>query len=270
MPPMTACYGLFLNQKGKVLADAWVLRRGENDFALVSFSSMAEKLRERLEAYLVADEVTISDVTPTMARVSIWGDRAAEAMKGLAGAVPEPGKWVEEEGAWIFGGRRSAGPNFEAIMPTERLETLRTQWRALGVIEADEAQAERERISSGIPAVPADIGLNDLPNEGGLDTVAISYTKGCYLGQEVMARLKNLGQIRRALHVVRGPGVVPAGGTPLFQGETKVGEIRSAAREGEGFVALAMLSLVNFKPGLELGIGVGMANITVVRNIAGT
>ena len=75
----------------------------------------------------------------------------------------------------------------------------------------------------------------------GSTTVAISYTKGCYLGQEVMARLKNLGHVRRRLHIVRGEGEPPAAGAQLFQNERKVGEVRSTARDGRGFVAIAML-----------------------------
>ncbi|HEX7632355.1 MAG TPA: folate-binding protein, partial [Lacunisphaera sp.] len=96
------------------------------------------------------------------------------------------------------------------------------------------------------------IGSGDLPNEAGLESVAISYTKGCYLGQEVMARLKNLGQVRRRLHVVHGRGTPPRPRTALYQGDKKVGEIRSIAPRGDDFVALAMLSLVNFKAGVGL------------------
>jgi folate-binding Fe-S cluster repair protein YgfZ len=93
-----------------------------------------------------------------------------------------------------------------------------------------------------------------LPAEGGLDEIAISYTKGCYLGQEVMARLKNLGQVRRQLHLVRGKGVPPPPGTALHQGERKVGELRSAAADGDGFLAMAMLSLVNLDENAVLSV----------------
>jgi hypothetical protein len=113
---------------------------------------------------------------------------------------------------------------------------------------------ERIRILAGIPAVPRDLGSGDLPNEGGLEETAISYTKGCYLGQEVMARLKNLGQVRRRLHVVRGSGALPRSQEPLFQGQKKVGEFRSVAGDEQGFVALAMLSLVQLDPASALSL----------------
>jgi folate-binding Fe-S cluster repair protein YgfZ len=103
-----------------------------------------------------------------------------------------------------------------------------------------------------------------LPNEAGLEKESNTFTKGCYLGQEVMARLKNLGQVRRQLQRVRGKGAVPKVGTPLFQHEKKVGEIRSAVPSGDGFVALAMLTRLGldektgftFEPGAGPGVDV--------------
>jgi folate-binding Fe-S cluster repair protein YgfZ len=106
-----------------------------------------------------------------------------------------------------------------------------------------------------------------LPNEGGLEHDATSYTKGCYLGQEVMARLKSMGQVRRRLMRVEGPGAVPAElPVPFFVGGKKVGELRSAVRVGDGFVGLAMISLLGMtgRPLLSFS-PEGVANI-VVKN----
>jgi hypothetical protein len=103
---------------------------------------------------------------------------------------------------------------------------------------------ERLRIEAGVPAVPRDIGPEDLPNEGELEVDAISYTKGCYLGQEVMARLKSMGQVRRKLVRVTGTGSISLGlPAALFADGKKVGELRSAVPTGEGFFGLAMISL---------------------------
>jgi folate-binding protein YgfZ len=134
---------------------------------------------------------------------------------------------------------------------------------------ANLAAAELARLRDAIPAMPGDIGPRDLPNEGGLEEIAISYTKGCYLGQEVMARLKNLGQVRRRLHLVRGAGVAPVPpGTALYQGERKVGETRSVAAEGDGFVAMAMLSLVNLDPEAALALSPeGRADIRILQRV---
>ncbi len=263
-PPGAASYGLWLNQKGRVLADSFVLRRAEREFLVVSFSSPADALRQRLESYLIADEVEIADTTAQWARVSVWGHGVADRI----GAAPLAGGFLADERGIVFAGRTSRAPSFELLVPRAAGDWWRTKLAQAGLREADEATAARERILSGIPAVPTDIGPNDLPAEGGLDETAISFTKGCYLGQEVMARLKNLGQVRRRLHVFRGPGLTPATLTALYQGHKKIGETRSAASDGDGFVAMAMLSLGNFSAAEKLSLSAdGAADIEVVQRV---
>ena len=117
----------------------------------------------------------------------------------------------------------------------------------------------------GIPAVPADVGPGDLPNEGGLDVGAVSYTQGCYLGQEVMARLKSMGQVRRRLLRVAGEASeVPPLPAQLFTGERKIGELRSAVPDGAGgFVGLAMLSLLHLP--LDGGLALAPGGTAVVQ-----
>ena len=100
-----------------------------------------------------------------------------------------------------------------------------------------------------------------MPNEGGLEADAISYTKGCYLGQEVMARLKSMGQVRRRLLRVRGRGEISGQlPLPLFVGARQVGELRSAVPDGAGeFIGLAMLSLLHLGTGGALATAPGAA-----------
>ena len=261
-------YGLFLNPKGKVLADGYALRLSGDEFWLLSLSLAAPLLRERLEACLVADEVSIEDETDAWARISLWGDQADDAVTKLTDATPGPGVWIEKRGIRVFRGRGIATDYFELLVPRAEAPAIGAALSALGAGKADADAAERERILRGVPLIPADIGLNDLPNEGGLDEVAISYTKGCYLGQEVMARLKNLGQVRRRLHLVHGRGKSPGTGALLFQKDKKVGEVRTVARDGNGFVAMAMLSLVSLREPHDLSLlPDGPANISVMRPV---
>jgi len=253
----TSTYGLWLNQKGKVVADSWVLREAESEFLLVSIESTAESIRSRLEAYVVADEVAVADESDNFSGLAVGGAEAIAKVRAVIGALPEAGRFVAAGGAHIFRGRRSRAESLELIGPAAGLGEWSRALRQTGVGEIAPAAAERGRIAAGIPAIPRDLGPADLPNEGGLDEGAISYTKGCYLGQEVMARLKNLGQVRRRLRILRGSGAAPAPKAPLFQGATQVGEIRSAATGDEGYVALAMLSLVNLDPQAGLALAAG-------------
>jgi folate-binding protein YgfZ len=240
----TGAYGLWLNVKGKVVADGFVLRgAAENEFLLVSYFSPAVVLRERLESHVIADDVSIADETEHWHGVSIVGD---------------PGTAVAAKASVLdirpFAGRRIRGPNTEWVFPSTARDMVIRLTTSLGMRAMTPDEVERRRIAAAIPAVPADIGPGDLPNEGGLEVDAISYTKGCYLGQEVMARLKSMGQVRRRLLRVEGKSDKPALPAPLFLGAKQVGELRSAVGTEAGFIGLAMVSLLHVTAGSELAL----------------
>lgn len=247
-------YGLWLTQKGKVLGDSHILKLAENDYLVFAGSLTSEALRQRLEDYLIADEVTLEDESAQWCSFSLGGAAVEDAVLRLAGGEVAPASARQVEGAWLARAWGRERGWWCLWMRRDARERWLSRLAEAGAVAVGEAEVARARILAGIPAVPVDIGPDDLPNEGGLDETAISYTKGCYLGQEVMARLKNLGQVRRRLHVVRGAGQLPASRTALVQGERRVGEVRSvAAAGGDGeFVAFAMLSLVNFDPAAPL------------------
>lgn len=240
-------YGLWLNQKGKVLADSFVLREAADSVWIISFSSLAAVIRERLEAYVIADDVSIADVTAAWSGVVVGGEDGEAWLAREAGGVPAAGEFYKAAGGgWVFRGRRGV----------ESFEWVRPAGAAVpgGLADVAEEALERMRITAGIPRVPQDIGAGDLPNEGGLEVPGISYTKGCYLGQEVMARLKAMGTVRRRLVRVRGAGLgVPATPCALLQGERRAGELRSAVADGAGgFVGLAMVTKLGLDPAAKL------------------
>jgi hypothetical protein len=220
-----------LNQKGRVLADGFVLRAGKPDaFWVGSYFSPAITVRERLESHLIADEVQIEDQTDRWHGLTMFGSMAPADIDGIEGIS--------------FQGRRGSVPSREWLMTREPIQP---QGRLL-----TEAEMEERRITAGIPAVPLDIGSGDLPQEGGLEKVAVSFNKGCYLGQEVMARLQSMGTPRRRLFRVAGAGTIPPVGTPLQQEGRTIGETRGAVATKNGFIGLAMLQLAHLKPGQPL------------------
>jgi len=247
-----AAYGLWLDQKGKVLADSHVLKLGDNHYMVVCFSMTAAPLLKRLEAYLIADEVELQDETAKWTGILLWGEGAGQLQPPADGlALPS---------------RRAGLAGVQWLLPVERSAAAGLEKTT--AIMSNRLAVELARLRAGVPVIPLDIGSRDLPNEGGLEEVAVSYTKGCYLGQEVMARLKNLGQVRRRLHLVQGPGFPPKPGSALYQGERQVGETRSAAADGKDFLGLAMLSLVNLDPetGLSLTPGTG-SSLKILRRV---
>jgi folate-binding protein YgfZ len=237
-----AVYGLWLTVKGKVVADSFVVRSHvAGEFWVGSYASPASEIQARLESHIIADDVTVEDLTPSWAAVSVFG-------------APVAGSTDIGEDRVVFPGRRSAVSNEEWVFPATAAEQVRA--KLAGARELTAAEVERGRIEAGIPSVPCDIGPADLPNEGGLDATAISYTKGCYLGQEVMARLKSMGQVRRRLLRVASAETLPAvRPAALFLGGRRVGELRSAvALPAGGFTGLAMLSLAPLGAGASLAL----------------
>jgi len=246
--PDGAVYGLWLTLKGKVLADSFVIR-GEtaNEHWIGSYFSSAAVIRERLGSHVIADDVIIEDTTAEFSAISVIGggdDSWTEA--------PPTGKY------FVFPGRRTSGRNVECVYRDAEGEPAEVK-RVLATAQLlTEDEVTRLRISAGIPAIGMDFGPDDLPNEAGLEAGAISYTKGCYLGQEVMARLKSMGRVRRGLLRVRGSGSrVPPVPAPVFSGARQVGEIRSAVTDGAGgWIGLAMLSLIHLGAGERLALDV--------------
>jgi folate-binding protein YgfZ len=228
-------YTLALDRKGHVQADSFVARESPDVYWIFSERTPADALRTRLEAFIIADDVAIEDRTPEWAAVTVLG-----APEQRAGASVPAGVrlWRGDTSAWT-----------SWVFPVATAAAVHALWPAAQ--EVTEAEMEQRRIRAGVPAVPCDLGPGELPQEGGLEAVAISYSKGCYLGQEVMARLKSMGQVRRRLTRVRGETLPPAA-TPLYQGERRVGEMRTAAADGDGFVGFALLTTLALQHDLPL------------------
>lgn len=284
--PGGAVYGLWLTLKGKVLADSFVVRgagerapatsdagskAGEDIYWVGSYHSPAAVIRERLEAFVIADDVVIDDATAEWEGFTVWSGEAQRRGAQQAGV------------GFVFPSRRSAptvqNPNaratagantaWEWVFPTAQRERAYVLLSDLDLPPLGVTEVEQRRIAAAAPAVPADLGPADLPNEAGLEATAISFTKGCYLGQEVMARLKSMGQVRRRLLRVHGTGPAPTAlPAALFAGDRKLGELRSLAPDpaggpGDGnhgdFIGLAMLSLLNLPPDAALALAPGAA-----------
>ena len=249
-----ATYGLWLNQKGKVAADSVLLRIAENEFLAFSNHSLASVIQQRLQDYLVADEVNLSDETISYDRLIISGAGCGALIKDFVKSELRVGQFIQWGDLFVVPGGQLPFENYTIIGPQKSLASWCDQWVARGWVEGSELALDWARIAAGVPAIPDDLGPTDLPQEGGLEVGVIAYNKGCYLGQEVMARLKNLGQVRRRLHVVRGRGAPPERLAVLYQGGKKIGELRSIAQHQEGFVALAMLALINLNARAGLGL----------------
>jgi len=209
---------LWLNRKGRVLAHTVVAKEADGSFLLLCPHLAAEALIAVVTANVIADDVVATDETSQWQRYVAWG-----AAPALADAK-------------LFPTRRFGVAAWDVLTPEGSA--------APGEL-ASFTELESARIAAGVPSVPADCGAYEFPQECGLDAW-VSYTKGCYLGQEVMARIQSMGSLRRILRRVEGPVFV---GLELKTPEGKVaGLVRSAA----GDVGLALVS-VDLAEGMVLG-----------------
>jgi folate-binding protein YgfZ len=272
LEPGRAAYGLWLDHKGKVGGDSFILRAGSaaEGFWVGSVETPAAALRERLEKYIVADDVSVEDETERWRLGLVLVEAPAGDPMNLAhGGGPA----LASVGGRVFAGRPpalggSAVQEWVWLCPTAGIEAASRAGMATGK-PMGEAEWECARILAGIVAVPRELGPGELPHEGGLADTAVSTTKGCYVGQEIMSRLKTRGRLRRHLQRIRGHGAPPAVGSPIFAGEKRVGEFRSVARgagievgamaAGPGdFVGVALLP-ADLPAGLPLGLAPGAA-----------
>ncbi len=222
-------YGFWLTRTGKVQGDAWVVAGAEGDFVVLSRSMPAAELMARFEHHIIADEVYLEDVTAGW-EASWW------AGEGVVAALDaERAKWSGGEG-WIL-------PELPGLPGGSAYRIARAKPAGGEAEQVDAMELERRRIGVGLGQVPADVGADDLPQEGGLALSGVSFNKGCYLGQEVMARVQTTGRVRRRLVKVRGEGTAPTESVePLFVGDREVGTLRSRVGLPDGaWIGLAMV-----------------------------
>ena len=219
LKPGDCCHTFFLNAQGRILADAWVVCQAE--WLLLDTEPEArDVLLAHLDKFIIADDVTLEDVTSQLTAIAVEGP--------LAEAWPDA---FPISAVGLHGWRAY----------TDDAEGL---WTSLEQFpEADAEALELVRLENGHPLCGVDILDTHLVQETG-QMESVSFTKGCYLGQEIVERVRSRGAVHRHLRALRVAGqTVPAAMSELRVGEAKVGFVTSAAyseRLGE-VVALGMV-----------------------------
>ena len=236
-------YGLWLNHKGKVHGDSFILRVGEEEFRLMSYATPAQVIGDKLNAFIVADDVELEQETEHVAAISFLFDGDMEWSEAFAREGDSGGKIGGVDGdVFTFPGRRHHGEGFDAVGKLASIRGLlgMLERGKFGPYQLKEEDLVAVRILHRIPAIPKDIGSGELPQEGGLEDSAVSFTKGCYLGQEVMSRLHSMGQVRRHLVRVKADRELPYGAT-VRSGPKKVGLVKTGIDFRDHYLALALI-----------------------------
>ncbi len=247
--PGQSAFALWLNPKGRILGESWVLKDQADGWWLWSAHTSGDVLRARLEDFIIADDVTVHPEETRWRQTTLAGPAAADWLQGALNGVPapEPGSWTPLGPGLLFAGRRGLSQTWEWLCPEAAISTAPTPPETLGALTNEDLRTAR--IAAGVPAIPEEFGPQDLPQEAGLEAVAISFNKGCYLGQEVMARLHAMGQVRRRLIRIAGAGAAPAAGVEIRQNGKRAGESRAIAGFAEGsWMGLAIVNLLGLDP----------------------
>jgi folate-binding protein YgfZ len=222
-------YAFFLTDKGRILADANVFRIGD-DYLLDTEPGTAAVVHHHLDKYIIADDANAVDETADWFEVGIEGPDSPAAMDRLGLSTPLQPLSIMATG-WGYVARAAAsGPlGFRVWAGEEKRVELYDQLSASGMPQASDADLKAVRLENGIPRYGEDISERYLVQETQL-LQAVSFTKGCYLGQEIVERVRSQGKVHRVLTPIRVSGSIPPPpGSKLVVNEAAVGEITSAA-----------------------------------------
>lgn len=233
LPDNTGAWNLVLNAQGRIQGDLTVWREGD-ELELEVAADQLEKLLAHLDRFIIMDDVELVAHDPAAeTAIGLTGPQSREVMGRMGLPVPqEPmtGLRVEWNGLdlRIHHGYGTLADHFELWTPVAGLTLL---WRGLstaGAVPVGAESLDAFRVAEGIPVYAIDIAERDLPQETS-QTRALHFNKGCYLGQEIVERIRSRGNVHRHLRHLELDGPLPASGTELTLEGASVGQITSAA-----------------------------------------
>jgi folate-binding protein YgfZ len=262
LAPGDGAYGFVTTHQGRILSDLVVTAHADRLWLLLP-PGQDEAVGKHLRKYTLADRVEIRGLDD-MQPVSLIGPCAVEALGGAE--LPPPGDWrhvrsrvhgsevalqrsgrLGAEAYTLWVSASVAGPLMEALLENPLVRPV-----------GDEA-LEVLRVEAGLARFGSDFGPENFPQETGAEEAAVSYTKGCYLGQEVVARIHYRGGVQKGLRGLVFDGVTPAPGAPLLLDGREVGVATSVVESialGRP-IGLAILHRRGAEPGTRLEVGGG-------------
>jgi folate-binding protein YgfZ len=211
----SGAWGLALTKQGKIVSDLAIVASADALYVATAPGTAAE-LAQTFDRMLVMEDAELSDRSTELVWVRLHGPRAAELARATA----------ERQGAIDWTGLGGAA----VVLPQDDLDALLASLRSAGAVIGTQDDWERLRIERGVPRFGTDFANTDNPHEASLDQRAVSWTKGCYLGQEVVCMQDMRGRVKRRVVplLLEGKGLPAIGASVTANGEA-VGEITSAA-----------------------------------------
>jgi folate-binding protein YgfZ len=278
LEPGQGRYGLQLDAQGHIVADFYSLRMDDHILLETDWARRGP-LRAVLEKHIIAEDAEVSDASERLASLSVEGPQAGRLLKAALSQGAIPGSelnhaWVRLHEAPVLVVRLSetGEEGFRLIFVVEYAQNIwealaaqqrHVQWKPVG-----HAALNILRTEAGIPWYGAELNEQTLPPEAGLEQRALSYTKGCYLGQEIVERIRSRGHVNRKLVGLRLSGdPLPAAGAKLLREGKEAGAITTAVHSPTlgADIALGYVRREHLELGTRLEVeGGGAAEITAL------
>jgi len=270
-------YSFILNAQGRIQGDLTIYNRGEYLLATTT-ALQVERIKEFLDRFIVMDDVEITEVSGELESLAVIGpnSRAVLAAAGLAVSALAPGQVANEEwsriGYSIARGLLATddAPGTDSYELWVAAGNSAPFWDALSRAGATPVGSEAidwHRILRGVPLCGVDLGERDLAQETN-QRHALHFTKGCYIGQEIVERVHSRGNVNRSFAGFRVDGPPPAIRSKIILGEKEVGEVTSSAAiplpGGKQCFALGMIRREGATPGTAVSIDGTTASVAAL------
>lgn len=282
IPALTAgrgCYAAWLTPQGRMITDLHVLESG--DMLLLDVPAPdAEQTAERLEQFHFTEDVQIASLAGSLRSVWLHGPTAPQILMKM---VPRKGSpYTEDFARWTtYQNARTeiaeapvviaridqlGVPGYVIYVDVQREAALTTSLVSAGAVPATPQTLEAARIEAGYPIFGIDMSTDTIPLEAAIEDRAISLTKGCYVGQEVIIRVlhRGHGRVARKLVGLHVEGAVPPHGAKIFAGDREIGFVTSAAHSPRfGAIALGYVHRDFIEPGTVVDVDAARSRAVV-------
>jgi aminomethyltransferase len=265
LTPGRGCYAFFLNAQGRILGDANVFCLSGH-FLLDTEPELATKLYDHIDRYIIADDVSLEDMTGGLATIGLEGPKAAAVIAAVGATIPEtPYAHAPWGDRMIARANTTGSGGFLLFVPAAEKDATIRALEAAGAVAAGPDETRTVRVENAVPRYGEDITEASLPQETRRDD-AINFNKGCYLGQEIVERIRSRGHVNRSVVrlEIEGHHPLPAGARILAEGN-ETGQITSAEFSPTlgNTVALAYVRAVDARPGTRLTVDGAVAVVSV-------
>jgi folate-binding protein YgfZ len=237
------CYTAYLTAQGRMIADMYVYELG--DVLLLTMDPAVKDLvLTKLDQFIFSEDVQLGDVTDSYSQITLLGPESPEQLATvLSGVSPEALRGLTEHGnlrtewnaelAIVTRVTDTGEPGFDVFVERKNGDAAMAAMIAAGAVLLDRQTAETLRIEAGVPLFNRDMDAETIPLEAGIESRAISFTKGCYVGQEVVIRVLHRGHgrvARKLVGLVLSGGQPPAASAVVRGGDRDIGRVTSSTR----------------------------------------